>query len=59
MAIYSSTEGDGFEIFDDFSQRWIGGKYNEARTWKAWKQIGRSPPNRVGAGTIYYLADQA
>ncbi len=59
MAIYSATEGDGFEIFDHFSRRWIGGKYNEAHTRKAWKQIEGSPPNRIGAGTIYYLADQA
>jgi Primase C terminal 2 (PriCT-2) len=46
MAIYSATEGDGFEIFDRFSQRWIGGEYNEARTRKAWNQIDRSPPNQ-------------
>jgi Primase C terminal 2 (PriCT-2) len=53
MAIYSATEGDGFEIFDRFSQRWIGGEYNEAHTWKAWNQIDGSPPDRIGAGTIY------
>ena len=41
MAIYSATEGEGFEIFDDFSRRWIGGKYNEAHTQKAWEQ---NPP---------------
>jgi len=59
MAIYSATEGDGFEIFDCFSQRWIGGQYNEAKTRKAWKQIDRSPPNRIGAGTIFRMANEA
>ena len=59
MAIYSAAEGDGFEIFDRFSQRWIGGEYNEAHTWKAWNQIDGSPPDRIGAGTICYLADKA
>ena len=59
MAIYSATEGEGFEIFDDFSRRWIGGKYNEAHTQKAWEQIDRSPPKRIGGGTIYHMADQA
>ena len=34
-------------------------QYNEARTWKAWKQIDGSPPNRIRARTIYYLADKA
>ena len=59
MAIYSATEGEGFEIFDDFSRRWIGGNYNEAHTEKAWRQIDRSPPKRIGAGTIYHMANQA
>ena len=59
LAIYSATEGEGFEIFDDFSRRWIGGECNEAHTRKAWKQIDRSPPNRIGAGTIYHMANKA
>ena len=59
MATYSATEGDGFELFDRFSQRWIGGEYNEAHTWKAWNQIDRSRPNRIGAGTIFHMANKA
>jgi putative DNA primase/helicase len=59
MAIYSATEGEGFEIFDDFSRRWIGGKYNEEHTQKAWRQIERSPPKLIGAGTIYHMANKA
>ena len=59
MAIYSATEGEGFEIFDDFSKRWTGGKYNAEETRKAWSQIEGSPPNRIGAGTIFYLANEA
>jgi hypothetical protein len=59
MAIYSATEGEGFKIFGDFSRRWIGGDYNEAHTQKAWRQIDRSPPKRIGAGTIYHMANKA
>ena len=59
MAIYNATEGQGFEIFDDFSKRWTGGEYNAEETLKAWNQIEGSPPNRIGAGTIFYLANEA
>ena len=59
MAIYNATEGQGFEIFDDFSKRWTGGEYDAEETRKAWSQIEGSPPNRIGAGTIFYLANEA
>ena len=59
MAIYNATDGQGFEIFDDFSERWTGGKYDAEETLKAWSQIEGSPPNRIGAGTIFYLANEA
>ena len=59
MAIYNATEGKGFEILDDFSKRWTGGEYDAEETLKAWNQIEGSPPNRIGAGTIFYLANKA
>ena len=61
LALYGATGGDdyGFELFDSFSRRWHGGKYNEANTHRAWKQIAKVPPDRIGAGTIYHLANQA
>jgi hypothetical protein len=61
MAIFGATGGDdyGFELFNGFSQRWSNGEHNEALTRKAWQQIADSPPGRIGAGTIYHLANQA
>jgi hypothetical protein len=61
LALYGATGGDdyGYQLFDGFSKRWIGGKYDEADTRRAWKQITDRPPRRIGAGTIYHLATQA
>ncbi len=61
MAIFAATGGEdfGFELFDKFSRRWIDGEYSEADTRKAWKQIEGSPPNDIGAGKIFYLANEA
>jgi bifunctional DNA primase/polymerase-like protein/primase-like protein len=62
LAIAGATGGDdyGFELLDKFSRRWTGGEYNEANTRKAWRQVTiSSPPNRIGAGTIFLLANKA
>ena len=62
LAIAGATGGDdyGLELLIGFSQRWIGGEYDEANTRKAWRQATiSSPPKRIGAGTIFYLACKA
>jgi hypothetical protein len=59
LALYGGTAGSavGFTLFDAWSQR-SRKKYNAAFTAKTWRGFQRSPPNRIGAGTIFYLADQ-
>ena len=61
MAIFAAT-GDsdyGLELFDKFSQRWKCGQYDEAATRKGWQAIAKSPPDRIGVGTIFHRANQA
>jgi bifunctional DNA primase/polymerase-like protein/primase-like protein len=50
MAIWASTAGDGFDLFDAWSRKWHG--YNAANTRIAWKQIESSPPHRYGRRAI-------
>jgi Primase C terminal 2 (PriCT-2)/Bifunctional DNA primase/polymerase, N-terminal len=59
MAIWAATGGneEGFEIADRWCAKWEGYDANETR--RRWKAISKSPPNRIGAGTIYHMADEA
>jgi putative DNA primase/helicase len=59
LATWRATAGseEGFEAFDKWSQK--SRKHNAGTTRKTWQDIGRSPPTRIGAGTIFFLADQA
>jgi hypothetical protein len=59
MAIWAATGGNGFDIFDEFSRRWEFGAYDEHLTQRCWREICGTPPNNIGAGTIFYMADQA
>jgi hypothetical protein len=58
LAIYGATGGSGigFALFDAWSQR--SAKYDQSNTLKTWHGFERSPPNRIGAGTIFYLANK-
>ena len=60
LAIWSATGGDphdGFDLFDAFSAKHP--KYNSATTEAEWFHTDSSPPNNIGAGTIFYEAKQA
>jgi hypothetical protein len=59
MAIWAATNGsaEGFEIFDRWSQK--SRKYDARATSKKWSGYVRSPPTRIGFGTLKHLADQA
>jgi Bifunctional DNA primase/polymerase, N-terminal/Primase C terminal 2 (PriCT-2) len=59
MAVWRATGGSeaGFQAFDEWSQKWVN--YDADQTRKAWVAISDSPPNRIGAGTLFYLAAQA
>jgi hypothetical protein len=56
MAIFAASGGseDGFIIFDGFSSK--SAKYDPYRTEARWRNYKRSPPLRLSAGTLFYLA---
>ena len=57
MAAWRASGGAAFDAFDRFSQR--SGKYDAAATVERWEHYPRSPPSRLGAGTLFFLARQA
>ncbi len=59
MKIYAATDGseEGYRIFDAWSRK--ASVYNEEATRARWDHYHRSPPDRVGPGSIIYLAQQA
>jgi hypothetical protein len=56
MAIWAATGGSpiGGEIFNEWSKRHPS--YDPAETEERWRHYQRSPPNSIGAGTIFHLA---
>src|SRR5262249_54962104 len=56
MAIWAATQGTGYHVFDKWSAR--AAKYNEKTTQARWTNFGKSPPNRIGAGTLFWLAER-
>ena len=57
MAIWRATGGEGFEAFDNWSRK--STKYDEKETREKWRQYFNSRPDRIGAGTLFYLANEA
>lgn len=60
MAIFRATDGDpdGLDLFDRWSQR--STKYdfdNCLARWEHWSSS--SPPTKIGAGTLFQMADKA
>src|SRR5262249_59876350 len=58
MATWRATAGsaEGFAAFDTWSRK--SPKYDAHRTAEKWAALFKSPPTNIGAGTIFYLADQ-
>lgn len=56
MAIYCATEAKGMHIFDQWSRE--SGKYNALETQQRWEHYSKSPPSKIGAGTLYYYAQR-
>jgi hypothetical protein len=56
MAIYCATEAKGLHIFDQWSRE--SGKYNSLETTQRWEHYSKSPPSKIGAGTLYYFAQK-
>ena len=59
MAVFASCVGsdEGFRAFDAWSAKWPN--YDADYTRTRWDTYRRSPPTRIGAGTIFHLADEA
>jgi Bifunctional DNA primase/polymerase, N-terminal/Primase C terminal 2 (PriCT-2) len=54
LRIYAATNGEGFRLFDAWSER--SSKYNLQRTLERWEEIQGCPPTRTGAEKIFSLA---
>jgi predicted P-loop ATPase len=59
MAVWRATGGsaDGFTAWDTWSKK--SPKYDARNTAQKWAAFFKSPPTKIGAGTIFHLADQA
>jgi hypothetical protein len=59
MATWRAAGGstEGFIAWDGWSKK--SDKYNPRNTMKKWDGYFSSPPDSIGAGTIFYEADQA
>jgi hypothetical protein len=59
MAIFCARGPSGFDLFEKWSQKSSKCGRSESETpFKRWASYMRSPPDRGGAGTIYYLAEE-
>jgi hypothetical protein len=56
MAIWAGTQGSdaGLQIFDAWSAK--SSKYDQKTTHSRWHHYAKSPPTRIGAGSIYQIA---
>jgi hypothetical protein len=59
LAIWAATGGsnEGSEIFDTYSRK--SHKYDEAATAAKWAVIHSSPPDQIGAGSVFHWATEA
>jgi len=60
MAIYAASGGsqEGLQLFKEWSAKHRE-KYREANTEQKWKDLHSCPPERITAGTLFFLAAQA
>jgi hypothetical protein len=58
MAIFGATGGseEGRKIFHTCSQKSKQNRYDEEKTDKRWESYQKSPPTRIGAGTLFHYA---
>ena len=54
MATWLASAGRGFAAFDAWSLK--SKKYDPEATRARWDHYSTSPPDRIGAGTLFYLA---
>jgi Bifunctional DNA primase/polymerase, N-terminal/Primase C terminal 2 (PriCT-2) len=56
MAIWRSSDGTGFAVFDEWSRKSL--KYNEHKTREKWLEYSKYPPDRIGIGSILHWANE-
>lgn len=56
LATFSATSGtgEGFEAWQEWSAK--SGKHHDAECLRVWQSIRRSPPKRIGFGSLCYMA---
>src|SRR3954452_2583589 len=54
MAAWLASSGRAFTAFDAWSQK--SGKYDPEATRARWEHYATSPPDRIGAGTLFQMA---
>jgi hypothetical protein len=59
MAVWRATDGGdmGWHALDAWSRR--NSCYNAKATRERWEHYSHSPPTEIGAGTLFYMAEQA
>ena len=57
MAIYRALGPTGEAAFHGWSRK--SGKYDATETQARWDHYGKSPPSKIGAGTLFHMARQA
>lgn len=57
LALYGALGDDAEQLWHRFSDK--SDKNDPLATAREWSGIRRSPPDRIGAGTIYHIAQQA
>ena len=56
MAIWRSSGGNGFAVFDRWSKKSL--KYNAHNTREKWLEYSKYPPDRIGVGSIIRWANK-
>lgn len=56
MAIWRSSDGTGFAVFDQWSKKSV--KYNAQETREKWLEYSKYPPDRIGVGSIIRWANK-
>lgn len=56
MAVWRSSNGTGFAVFDDWSLK--SSKYSARQTRDKWLEYSMYPPDRIGVGSIIRWANE-
>jgi hypothetical protein len=56
MAIWRSSDGKGFAVFDEWSRK--SSKYSARETEDKWLEYSKYPPDKIGVGSIIHWANE-